>query len=294
MSLDERTYTLKSTNDQIKIYQGDAATKKNQNEQQSASSSTSPTTTLAGRTGVTLWNSGLLLSRLLDEIQLNIHSQQTSPSSDDHYERSSKSLLFDQKTILELGCGTGFTSIAASKLGAKYVYATDANPEVLELAKTNLQRNGIYPNSSNNGNDNYVSGGGESCPLQWGSLDSVDYFDVADVVLGSDLTYNSGSWRILVDTIGAVLKPSGYVLYVTLGHSGFNLSGEMNGFLTVVQSVGTLQVVDESSSSWPFPGIRSLESLLLSSLTEDERDTVKSTGGLKILVLQRKQRRIEY
>ena len=72
---------------------------------------------MAGMTGVALLNSRLLLSQLLDEINLQLQKQ------------NSNSLLFDGKMIIELGCGTGFTTIAASKLGAKYVFATDGNME---------------------------------------------------------------------------------------------------------------------------------------------------------------------
>ncbi len=279
MNLSERKYILQSRKNQsIQIYQGS----REANDQSSvSSSSSSSSTTLAGRTGVALWNSGLLLTRLLDTIQL-------SSMSDD---AKSSSLLFQGKTVLELGCGTGFTSIVASKLGAKYVYATDGNIEALELAKTNLKRNGIYPFSSSDGNENLnVDGNGEACVLQWGSLDSIDFYETADVVLGSDLTYNSGSWRTLVDTIASVLKPNGYMLYLTLGHSGFNVSGEINGFLTVVQSSGMLEIVREDSSSWPFSGVKYLEELLLSSLTDSERAIVSGTGGMKILVLQQKRR----
>merc|ERR1712232_189361 len=125
--------------------------------------------------------------------------------------------------------------------GANYVYATDGNMEALSLAKANLERNGINPKDMNN----EFKESGEACSLQWGSLDAIDYDENADVIIGSDLTYNSGSWRILVDTIGTILKPNGYMLYLTLGHSGFNVAGEINGFLTVIQSAGTLEVVGE-------------------------------------------------
>lgn len=282
MNLNERSFILKSTKDEIVIYQGQVSKNNdgNNNNNNNNNRPSEPSTTLAGRTGVALWNSGLLLARLLDEIQVNVDQQNQNGNPN-------KSLIFQNKSVLELGCGTGFASIVASKLGANYVYATDGNMEALSLAKANLERNGINPKDINN----EFKESGEACSLQWGSLDAIDYDDVADVIIGSDLTYNSGSWRILVDTIGTILKPNGYMLYLTLGHSGFNVAGEINGFLTVIQSAGTLEVVGEGSPSWPFPGIGSLETLLMSSLSEDERAIVKGTGGFKILVLQQKQRR---
>lgn len=292
MTLPQRTIALKSTRDEITIYQGMTSIPTQSNNSDNNGNS------VAGRTGVAIWNSGLLLTRLLDQINMSL---QQLKQEETHTQSTIQTnpLLFNGKTVLELGCGTGLASIVSSKLGANYVYATDGNKEVLELAKFNLEKNGIYPIAAINPttNPNNVNEGmnrhGEATTLQWGSLDAIDYYDTADVIIGSDLTYNSGSWRILVDTFASVLKPNGYVLYLTLGHSGFNVSGELNGFMTVVQSSGLLQVVDENNSSsnddWPFPGVGSLESLLSSSLSEKERNFISSTGGFRIIVLKRKQ-----
>lgn len=272
MGLPERSIRLKSTGTVINIVQGEVIDQNSSDRVDSAANNRS----LAGRTGVALWNSGILLTRLLDEISNKCAETKTT--------NALSNTVFDNKTVMELGCGVGFSSIAASKLGAKYVYATDGNEEVLEIAKFNLERNGIYSNKGDESN-------GEAFALQWGSLDAIDYDNVADVIIGSDLTYNSASWRSLVETLGVILKPNGYFLYLTLGHSGFNVSGELNGFLTVVQSAGLLEIVDENSKSWPFPGSGSLESLLLSSLSESEAKLTKATGGFKTIVLRRKQRR---
>lgn len=271
MGLPERSIVLKSTGDEIKIYQGTNIIGDKDDSKRATNNSDG---SVAGRTGVALWNSGLLLTRLLDEIAFQ--QKEIQINGGDYH-----SFLFGGKTVVELGCGTGLTSITASKLGASYVYASDGNAEVLELSKFNLERNGIFSKRS-----------GEAVALQWGSLDAIDYYDVADVVIGSDLTYNSGSWRVLADSFSSILKPNGYVLYLTLGHSGFNVSGELNGFLTVIQSAGVLEIVDENSREWPFPGVGSLERLLLSSLSAKEVKLTNSTGGFRIVVLKRKQRRL--
>jgi ribosomal protein L11 methylase PrmA len=47
------------------------------------------------------------------------------------------------KTVMELGCGTGLASIAASPLGAARVLATDGNPDVVELARQNAHQNQV-------------------------------------------------------------------------------------------------------------------------------------------------------
>ncbi len=301
MSLPQRTITLKSISDEITIYQGMASiptsTNSNNNNDSKCNDNNGNNSSVAGRTGVAIWNSGLLLTRLLDQINMSLQQRNQKETQTQSITQNNP-LLFNGKTVLELGCGTGLVSVASSKLGANYVYATDGNKEVLELAKFNLEKNGIYPidtnltTNPNNGIEEGSNKHGEAMSLQWGSLDAIDYYDTADVIIGSDLTYNSGSWRVLVDTFASVLKPNGYVLYLTLGHSGFNVSGELNGFMTVVQSSGLLQVVDENNSNnddWPFPGVGSLESLLSSSLSEKERSFISSTGGYRIIVLKRKQ-----
>ncbi len=45
------------------------------------------------------------------------------------------------KSVLDLGCGTGLFAIAASKLGAREVWATDVSPAAVECTRRNAQRN---------------------------------------------------------------------------------------------------------------------------------------------------------
>jgi predicted nicotinamide N-methyase len=120
----------------------------------------------------------------------------------------SNSSFFKGKTTVELGCGAALSSIAVGKLvgvggGAtsSVVIATDNNPEVLNLAKRNIERNDL-------------SGVVTTAMLQWGSMAAVDYENSADVVIGSDLTYNSGSWVALAETMSIILKPGGIVIYL--------------------------------------------------------------------------------
>ena len=199
------------------------------------------------------------------------------------------------QTVLELGCGTAVASIAALKLGAKRVIATDGNLEVVELARANCKRNGVLGGGGGGVSGESMEGngglGGEAALLQWGILDAVEYYDTADIVMGSDLTYNSGTWGVLAETMDAVLKPNGIVIYLSLGHSGFSVAGELGGFQTVLESQGHLDVVSEGSEKWPFRNISSLEMLLQQSLKKEEREIIKTTGGFKILVLKKKKGR---
>jgi methylase of polypeptide subunit release factors len=47
------------------------------------------------------------------------------------------------KTVLHLGCGAGLFAIAAAKLGAAQVWATDASRAAVDLTRENARRNGV-------------------------------------------------------------------------------------------------------------------------------------------------------
>ena len=234
MSMDQRSFTMKSSGD-ITIVQG----------------ANSAGGSVAGRTGVAVWNSGILLTRLLDKINCIDSS------------------IFKGKTVLELGCGAGLASIALAKFDAALVLATDANEEVLKLAQQNFELNN-------------VTSVAKTCQLRWGMLDASEYDSVADIVVGSDLTYNSGSWLSLAETMATVLKQDGIVLYLTLGHSGFNAQAELQGFLQVAENAG-LQVIQEEQIFG-----QNLSDILGRITSSDEKQLINANGGAKAIVLQRK------
>mmetsp|Transcript_12762 Transcript_12762/g.23931 ORF Transcript_12762/g.23931 Transcript_12762/m.23931 type:complete len:397 (-) Transcript_12762:53-1243(-) len=268
MSLPSRSLNLKSTGETITIFQGVAA------DDDDKSQGNNSKELVSGRTGVALWNSGVLLTRLLDLLETKEKGQG----------------FLKDKIVLELGCGAAMASIAASKLGAKRVIATDGNAEVLELARRNLEFNNILPNYDGiEGKPHRLLG--QASYLKWGSIDTVDFSESADIVIGSDLTYNSGSWGVLADTVESILKPNGIFLYLTLGHFGFNVASELSGFVTLVESKEFLEIVREGTDAWPFQSAQSLEYLLATSLDDREKVVVSSTGGFKVLILRKKLKR---
>ncbi|GAX16929.1 hypothetical protein FisN_5Hh306 [Fistulifera solaris] len=117
-----------------------------------------------GATGLAVWNSSLLLTRLLPL------------------------LSFRDATVVELGCGTGLASLVAATQGAKRVFATDGNLNVIQLAERNIQRNNLQ---------NVV----KAVSYQWGYDTDPIPEESADWVIGSDLTYNPGSWPLLADAM---------------------------------------------------------------------------------------------
>ena len=46
-------------------------------------------------------------------------------------------------TVLDLGCGSGLLAIAAAKLGARRVVATDVDPDALKATRENARRHGV-------------------------------------------------------------------------------------------------------------------------------------------------------
>jgi len=214
----------------------------------------------AGTTGLAVWNSSLLLARLLQRLKNDAD-------------------WLNDKTVLELGCGTGMVSLVAALLGASNVIATDGNPSVVELATKNIQANDLSKQIV-------------AQQLSWGLLDAMEFSEHADLVLGSDLTYNAGSWRVLAESMAAIVKPNGYILYLSLGHAGFNVNAEIDGFLSVAREQG-LVLTQPSDEEWPFPKIRTplTELLLTDCVAMTERGVVEATGGVRVLLLHKKSRR---
>ena len=216
----------------------------------------------AGNTGLAVWNSSLLLVRLLEAIQAQ------DPA------------FWNGRSVLELGCGPGLASMAASYLGAASVRATDGNPSVVSLALDNIRSTTSLPNPV------------VATELSWGLLNAIEYSESVDCVIGSDLTYNAGTWRVLAETMETVLKPDGFILYLTLGHSGLNVNAEVQGFLSVAQELGLTEVTP-LDPTWPFP--KSLPSTSLTNLllqqcvSPQEMSVIQGTGGVRVMVLQKKR-----
>jgi SAM-dependent methyltransferase len=239
---------------------------------------------------MTVWNSGLLLTRLLDAMVDELQHRQRTRGGESGSDVNS---FWKQQDVMELGCGTGLCSIAAHRLGAKSVMATDGNPRVLQLAETNIRQN-CYDDTDS---DDSVTAGftsksavpGDSLstiraePLQWGFLNAMDYSESASFVIGADLTYNPGSWDALAETISTVLNTeNGLALYLSVGHDGFNVNAEMDGFLSVAKEKGLVSLPD---------GVQGIDlnELLMRTLSDPEKKLIAQAGGFRVVVLGRKK-----
>ena len=210
-----------------------------------------------GATGMAVWNSSLLLKRLLEKL--------TERNAD----------WIRDKVVVELGCGVGLVSLTASLLGASHVIATDGNPNVVKLTQRNIQSSKLSSVRAE--------------PLSWGVLDAIDYSDTADLVLGSDLTYNAANWRVLAETMATIVKPDGLILYLSLGHSGFDVNAEAQGFLAVARELG-LCSIGPTDPRWPFPqlSITLTDFVVRECIMPQEKEVVSATGGVSVLLLGKK------
>lgn len=56
----------------------------------------------------------------------------------------------EDKTILDIGTGTGILSVLCGKLGAKNILAVDIDPNALEVAKRNFKENNVEVETKQN------------------------------------------------------------------------------------------------------------------------------------------------
>jgi len=175
------------------------------------------------------------------------------------------------------------------------VWATDGNPAAVSLTQSNFDLNeipctttmdplddNVGGNSGNNSN-NVVS------VMQWGALQvPLEWMGQVDVIFGSDLTCNSGSWRVLAETMESLLSKAGIAICLSLGHSGFDVRGEIDGFANVAKQVGLIELsIQDNFPSLP-TGISSLDASLQSVVLPSERPILAATGGAQVMVLGRR------
>jgi predicted nicotinamide N-methyase len=114
-----------------------------------------------------------------------------------YLERHSESLLQGKK-VIDLGSGTGVTSIAAAILGARHVICTDGEPRVVRLAHNNIKRASqqlgghAYPAVShlNGPSSSFTTTSIADCPVDvqtyWWGTGTIQNGDACDVILVAD------------------------------------------------------------------------------------------------------------
>ena len=160
-----------------------------------------------GQTGQVVWNAGALLAE---------HMATRLPEG-----------FFKGKHVLELGCGTGLPGIVAARLGASRLVLTDGTPEVIARAELNAAAN-------LKGMPVAVS----SQQLLWGEVTGKDLAGKFDVLIASDVLYQSSGWRPLAQTVGELLAPNGVLLVAEAGHQTSPADATLGGFRVVAEGCG--------------------------------------------------------
>ena len=102
------------------------------------------------------------------------------------------------KQVLVIGCGVGLESVTLAKLGAQ-VTALDHVPAALELVQRNCQQNALPPVHT-------------LCHC-WLDTSSVQQLGQYDVIIGSDVLYESADGIWMQELLTTVLKPGGMALF---------------------------------------------------------------------------------
>lgn len=165
-----------------------------------------------GTTGAAVWNAGTALAGFL----------------------ASNGDLLAGKSVIELGCGTGLCGIVAARQGASRVLLTDGNRDLLPRVERNVAANLPAAVARNVG----------VRTLQWGELVDGELLGTFDIVLGSDVLYNSAAWRPFAACAKDLLRPrSGTIVLAESGHENMRVEPTVGGFRVVAEGCGL--VVDD-------------------------------------------------
>jgi len=97
------------------------------------------------------------------------------------------------RRVVELGCGLGLPAIAAALAGGR-VLATDWSAEAVAMATANAERNGAVP---------------ETLVCSWSQAGPLEARGPWDLVLASDVLYESRDVEPLLDLLPRLLRPHG-------------------------------------------------------------------------------------
>jgi len=147
-------------------------------------------------------------------------------------------LLFEQKSVLELGSGCGLPGLAIALYNpnVKSIYVTDLNPKTIENLQYNIQLNS---NSTNTSFDQI-----KALSMDWGD-ESTWPNEKLDCIIGSDLIYQKSIVPLLKQTILKLLKKRGSFYYVC------PCDGPRDGlqeFITTMKEDGLFQCNSESNA----------------------------------------------
>jgi len=137
---------------------------------------------------------------------------------------SKNTILFNGKSVLDLGCGTGVLGIFTLIAGAQNVDFQDFNKEVLTIA---TMSNVLLNCQEKLKICRYYSG-------DWKSFTKFNE-DTYDLILTSETIYNVKNYSNLIKLFEKKLKPSGCVLLIAKNYY-FGVGGSISEFLNFIRS----------------------------------------------------------
>ncbi len=135
--------------------------------------------------------------------------------------------LVGNKSILELGCGLGLTSLVISALKPRRFLATDYEADALQLTKLNFKLNDRLPP--------------QTALLDWRTPDWDEQFEV---IVASDIAYEERFFEPLARLFGKMLRPGGQIIIAEPGRpvarNFFDLL-KSYGYQSTIQTRSVLQ-----------------------------------------------------
>jgi len=137
---------------------------------------------------------------------------------------SENSIYYKEKSVLDLGCGTGLLGIFTLISGARKVDFQDFNKEVL----INTTMSNVLINCKE---------GLDVCKYYSGDWKSFTTFneDTYDLILTSETIYNVNNYAKLIKLFEKKLKPSGSILLIAKNYY-FGVGGSISEFLNCLKS----------------------------------------------------------
>jgi predicted nicotinamide N-methyase len=137
-----------------------------------------------------------------------------------HFAASSERLRWQGKRVLVIGCGTGLEAVVLAQLGA-VVSVLDHIPSALELVSRNCALNQIDAL--------------ELICCCWRDVQKVQQLSTYDIILGSDILYDTSVVERIVLLLTIALKENGMII---LGDPVRSVGSSLNAFIRTSTEAG--------------------------------------------------------
>ncbi|XP_035667257.1 protein-lysine methyltransferase METTL21D-like [Branchiostoma floridae] len=181
-----------------------------------------------GDVGCVVWDAAIVLAKFLEITARSSANSQQRPGTSNFC-----SVPLQNKTVVELGAGTGIVGIMAGILGAD-VCITDLQ-EFVPLMDLNIKENA-----------DRIQGLVKACTLKWGE-DIISFLPHPDYIIFSDCIYYEESLEPLLDTVSALAGSNTVVLWSYEERTTGNKPELQRRFIEAVRKDFTVEEVPQDS-----------------------------------------------